>query len=177
MRWLPLLAITMGLACRRNDTRAIVPDPTPKADADPAPKDPPREEFTLLHGKSIDLRLRAVRHVLTPELPRREAARADDAYLLDRKTAVLQAFSLDSGALRWSKPATLCSVLGATSGGAFCAQGSTVTHYPRADGVAHAQTLAADASTLLPSARDSPSCAATTRSRCSTAPPPRRTAR
>lgn len=150
MRWLPLVAITVGLACRRNDTRAIVPDPAPKADAGPTPKDPPRDELTLLHGKSLDLRLRAVRHVLTPELPRREAARADDAYLLDRKTAVLQAFSLESGARRWSKPAPLCSVLGAMSGGAFCAQGSTVTHYPRADGVAHAQTLAADVNALLP---------------------------
>ncbi len=152
MRWPLLVALTMGLACRRNDARTITPDPepTPKTDAGPTPKEPPRGDLALLHGKSLDLRARAVRHVLSPDLPRREAAWRDDAYLLDRKTAQLQAFSLETGVRRWGVPATLCSVLGATSGGAFCAQGSTVTHYPRADGVAHAQTLAADVSALVP---------------------------
>lgn len=144
------LVRTLG-GCRRTEAPPILPDPPAKADAAPKDVPAPSLELLLVHGKSIDPRAAVIRHVLRKDLPRREAAHGDDAYLLGRAAPQeLFAHALGSGALRWAKPAPGCALLAATKDAAYCAKDATLTRFARTDGETTTLTLAADASALLP---------------------------
>jgi len=128
-----LLLAMLVPACKGGTTATIHPDPSVRA---PQPAPAPKVDDAvrvLFGGKVVDLKARALVHVLEKDRPKLEASFEDVAYVAS--ATELRAYDMKTGVRRWSVPAT-CEILEAAAGGAFCGTSGGVVRHDAGAGIA-----------------------------------------